>query len=775
MREIRKVAVIGAGAMGAAIAAHVANAGIPVRLYDLASPQEADRSAIAAAAIAKLLTTEPAPLMHSRNARLVTPANIEDDLELIADCDWIIEAVVERIDVKRALYERIERARRQGSIISSNTSTIRLAKLVEGLPGAFARDFLITHFFNPPRYLRLLEVVPGPATDPEALTAIERFADLSLGKTVVRCKDTPGFIANRIGIYWLQCAVGKAMEMGLGVEEADAVMSRPLGVPKTGVFGLLDVTGIDLMPHVVASMKEALGADDAFHQIHQEPAIIGKMLARGLIGRKGEGGFYRLRPGAAPRIKEAIDLATGEYREARQVRLKSLSEAHRRGLPALLEHPDKGGTYASWVMLRTLSYCAGLLPEISDTVVAVDEAMRLGYNWKRGPFELIDDIGPEWLIGALAKAGLPVPPLLAMARERGFYRNQAGRLQYLGIDGDWRDVVRPQGVLLLSDIKRRKRPLARNPSASLWDIDDGVLCLEFHSKMNALNPLSIAMVAKAIRLVPGRFRALVIHNDASEFSVGANLGLLLIAMKLRAWFVIRALVRQGQRVYQQLKYAPFPVVAAPAGLALGGGCEILLHSSAVQAHAETYAGLVETGVGVLPAWGGCKEMIVRRIASRQPPFGPMPPVSDVFRTIAMATVAKSAAEARELLFLRRDDGITMNRDRLLADAKAKALKLAQSYAAPERPRVAMPGKSAWAALTLALQGLRRRGKATAHDVVVGSELARVVSGGDADMIEPVDESALLSLECDAFLNLARHPASIARVGHMLKTGKPLRN
>ncbi len=775
MREIRKVAVIGAGAMGAAIAGHVANAGIPVRLYDLVSPQEADRSAIAVAAIAKLLTTEPAPLMHRRNAQLVTPANIEDDLGSIADCDWIIEAVVERIEVKRTLYQRIEQARRTGSIISSNTSTIRLAALLEGLPHGFARDFLITHFFNPPRYLRLLEVVAGPAADAEALAAVERFADFSLGKTVVRCKDTPGFIANRIGIYWLQCAVGKAIELGLSVEEADAVMSGPLGVPKTGIFGLLDVTGIDLMPQVVASMKAALGPDDAFHEICQEPAIITKMIAQGLIGRKGKGGFYRLRPGAAPRIKEAIDLATGEYREARQAHFKSLAEARRRGLRALLKYPDQGGTYASWVMLRTLSYCASLLPEISDTVVAVDDAMRLGYNWKRGPFELIDDLGPDWFASALTEAGLPVPPLLAMAKGRGFYRSQAGRLQYLTIDDDWRDVERPDGVLLLSDIKRRRRPLARNPSASLWDIDDGVLCLEFHSKMNALNPLSIAMVAKAIKLVPGRFRALVIHNDASEFSVGANIGLLLIAMKLRAWFLIRALVRQGQRVYQQLKYAPFPVVAAPAGLALGGGCEILLHSSAVQAHAETYTGLVETGVGVVPAWGGCKEMITRRIASRQPPFGPMPPVSEVFRTIATATVARSAAEARDLMFLRRDDGITMNRDRLLADAKAKALQLAENYSAPEKPRVSVPGKSAWAAVMLALQGLHRRGKATEHDVVVGRELARVVSGGDADMTEPLNESELLSLECEAFLALARHPASVARVRHMLKTGKPLRN
>ena len=426
-------------------------------------------------------------------------------------------------------------------------------------------------------------------------------------------------------------------------------------------------------------------------------------------------------------------------------------------------------------MLRTLSYCASLVPEVSDDIVSVDEAMRLGYNWKRGPFELIDDLGPDWLAGALADAGLPVPPLLALAKGRSFYRSEAGRLQYLGIDGAWRDVVRRPGVLLLSDIKRRQRPVARNPSASLWDIGDGVLCLEFHSKMNALNPFSLAMIDKALRLAPGRFRALVIHNDAANFSVGANIGLLLIAMKLRAWFLIRALVRHGQRAYQRLKYAPFPVVAAPAGLALGGGCEVLLHCSAVQAHAETYTGLVETGVGIVPAWGGCKELVMRRASSAEPPFGPMPPVTDTFRKIGMATVSKSAAEAKELLFLRASDGITMNLDRLLADAKAKALDLAENYTVPKEQVIRLPGETAVSAMRLALQGLRRTGKATPHDVVVGEALARVLSGGATDMTETLAEKDLLSLECRAFLALARQPASIARVGHMLKTGKPLRN
>jgi len=775
MNEIRKVAVFGAGVMGAGIAAQIANAGVPVMLFDVVAPDGADRSAIAAGAIKRLLATDPAPLMHERNAELITPANIEDDIAKIVDCDWIVEAIVERLDVKRALYEQIERARRPGSIVSSNTSTIRLETLVETLPESFARDFLITHFFNPPRYLRLLELVAGPRTSAEALAAIERFADRCLGKTPVRCKDRPGFIANRIGIYWLQCAVLRAMEAGLTVEEADAVLGRPMGVPKTGVFGLLDMVGLDLMPHVLSSMASSLPEDDPFHAVYHEPELIKRLIAEGYTGRKGKGGFYRLKPDAPEKIKEALDLSSGTYRTSRKATLESVAKARRGGLRALLEHPDKGGRYAWWVLSRTLSYAARLVPEIADDIVAVDEAMRLGYNWKYGPFELIDQLGTDWFAKRLRESGLPVPPLLAQAEGRRFYRTEAGRLQYLTVDGSYRDVVRPEGVLLLADIKRRKRPLARNRSASLWDIDDGVLCLEFHSKMNSLNPLTLAMIDKAIRLVPNGYRALVIYNEGSNFSVGANIGLLLVAMKLRAWFLVRALVRLGQKTYKRLKYAPFPVVGAPSGMALGGGCEILLHCDAVQAHAETYAGLVEAGVGVVPAWGGCKELLLRRIASKQPPFGPMPPVIKAFETIGMATVAKSAEQAKDLLFLRPGDGITMNRDRLLADAKAKALALAENYVPPEAPRISLPGKTAFAALSLAIDGFRKLGKATPHDAVIGRQLATVLSGGDTDMTETLSEDDLLSLECRAFLALARQPASIARVAHMLKTGKPLRN
>ena len=775
MSEISKVAVFGAGVMGAGIAGQVANAGVPVVLLDIAAKDGPDRGAIARGAIQKLLKTDPAPLMHRRNADLITPGNIDDDMKLIADCDWIVEAVIEKIDIKQNLYKKIEAARKPGSIVSSNTSTIPWRTLVADMPDRFRRDFLITHFFNPPRYLRLLEVASGADTRPDAVDLIRRFGDVKLGKGVVMAKDTPGFIANRIGIYWLQCGVVQAMDAGVTVEEADAVGGRPMGIPKTGIFGLLDMVGLDLMPHILGNMEKTLPKDDPFHEVYRDLDLTKKMIAGGYTGRKGKGGFYRLKPGSPDRVKESIDLSTGAYDASRKARLKSIEAAKKKGLKALLEHPDKGGRYAWQVLARTLSYAARLVPEIADDVVAVDEAMRLGYNWKFGPFELIDQIGGKWFAGRLRADNMPVPPLLEMAAGRPFYRTHAGQLQYLTLAGDYRDVSRADGVLLLADIKRRQKPLARNMSASLWDIGDGVVCLEFHSTMNALNPLTLAMIKKAIRLVRERFKALVIYNEAGNFSVGANIGLLLIAAKLHAFFVVRALVKKGQSVYKALKYAPFPVVGAPSGMALGGGCEVLLHCTAVQAHAETYAGLVEAGVGVIPGWGGCKEMLFRWFFDNKRPKGPMPPVIKAFETIGTAQVAKSAAEARDFLFLRDRDGITMNRDRLLADAKAKALELAKNYSPPEQTPISLPGPTAKALMDMAVKGFRLSGKATPHDVVVAGALARVLSGGNTDITETVSEDEVLTLERDAFVSLARTSATIDRIQHMLKTGKPLRN
>jgi 3-hydroxyacyl-CoA dehydrogenase len=622
--------------------------------------------------------------------------------------------------------------------------------------------------------MRLLETVAGPKTRADAIAAVEEFCDVRLGKGVVHCKDTPGFIANRIGGMWIQSALGAAMDLGLTVEEADAIMGRPFGFPKTGVFALLDLVGIDLMPHIAASMKRTLPADDLYITNLRDPELIRKMIADGLTGRKGKGGFYRLVRTATGRTKEAIDLKTGQYRATEEPQLESI-RAGKRDLGALLGGTDRGSEFARRVMALTLTYAAALVPEIADDIVAVDEAMRLGYAWKWGPFELIDRIGVDAFIAGLETAKLPVPPLLARAKGKSFYRVTDGVLEFLRVDGQYEKVARRPGVLLLADIKRKSKPVARNGSASLWDIGDGVYCLEFHTKMNALDGDIMDLLGKSLETVKKSGKALVIYNEGSNFSVGANIGLGLFAANLALWPMIEELETKGQNVYKAVKYAAVPVVAAPAGMALGGGCEILLHCAAVQAHAESYIGLVEVGVGLVPGWGGCKEMITRWTLNPKRPGGPIPALSQAFETIGLAKVSKSAAEARDMLVLRPADGITMNRDRLLADAKAKALALAKEYQPPKPQAISLPGPTGAAALGLALNDLRLAGKATEYDMVVAEKLATVLSGGDTDILDEITEDRLLKLEREAFLALIREPRTLARIETMLETGKPLRN
>ncbi|WP_428607850.1 3-hydroxyacyl-CoA dehydrogenase NAD-binding domain-containing protein [Sedimenticola sp.] len=773
--EIKKVAVIGAGVMGAGIAAHISNAGIPVVLLDIVPKGVDNRNAIAEGAVQKMLKVQPAPFMHKRNARLITTGNIEDHLELLAECDWIIEAVIERLDIKQDLYSKIDAVRRPGSIVSSNTSTIPLHDLVAGQSDVFAADFLITHFFNPPRYMRLLEITSGDKTRAEAVAAIRDFSDRALGKGVVDCKDKPGFIANRIGIFWIQVAILEAMALGLTVEEADAVMGRPLGIPKTGVFGLSDLVGIDLMPHLMESMERTLPKGDPFLEKSTIPELVSRMIADGYTGRKGKGGFYRINKSSGNKVKESIDLASGEYRPSQKAHLESLAQARTGGLKTLVSHPDRGGRYARRVLAQVLGYAASLVPEIADDILAVDEAMKLGYAWKYGPFELIDRLGTKAFGELLEREGVALPPLIQLAAEQSFYRVQDGQLQYLDTSGIYQDLQRPAGVLLLSDIKRRSEPLAKNGSAALWDIGDGVVCLEYTSKMNAMDPDILALMRESIAIVSKGYKALVLHNEGDNYSVGANLGLLLFAANLGTWDQIEEMVEGGQETYRALKYAPFPVVGAPSGMALGGGCESLLHCDAVQAHAETYIGLVEVGVGLIPGWGGCKEMLQRWISNKRRPGGPMPAVIKCFETISTATVAKSAAEAKDFLFFRPDDGITMNRDRLLADAKARALSMVDGYQPPKPIEIRLPGPTAKAAMEMAVNGVRLAGKATAHDVVVSMKLAEMLSGGDTDITEPMTEDDLLALEREVFMSLIRHPDTLDRMEHMLETGKPLRN
>jgi len=774
--SIKKACVIGAGVMGSGIAAQIANAGVPVLLLDIVPKDASDRSAIAKGAIDKLLKADPAPLMSKAAARLITPGNTEDDLGQLTDVDWIVEAIIERVDLKQDLYKRLEGKRKAGSILSSNTSTIPLAQLTAGLPDSIAKDFCITHFFNPPRYMRLLEVVGGPKTRPDAIKAVSEFGDVMLGKTIVHAKDTPGFVANRIGVYWMQAAVTGALDLGLTVEEADAVMGRPIGAPKTGIFGLLDLVGLDLMPHVDKSMAESLKPDDAYVKLRRDWPLLAKMIADGYTGRKGKGGFYRLNTAGGGRVKESVDLKTGAYAPSVTARLES-ADAAKGGLRVLVTHKDKGGQYAWVVLSKLLIYAASLVPEIADNVVEIDQAMKTGFNFKRGPFEMIDQLGAAWFADKLKEEKREVPKFLdAAAKAGGFYRLENGKPQYLGTDGAYHDVKRAEGVLLLSDIKLGSKPILKNGSASLGDIGDGVACLEFHSKMNSLDQDSLGMVKQALDHVGKKMKALVIHNEAENFSVGANVGLALFAANVALWPMIDDLIGQGQAVYKSLKFAAFPVVGAPSGMALGGGCEILLHCAAVQAHAETYMGLVEVGVGLVPGWGGCKEMLLRHQPGPKDPKGVMPPVGGAFEAISLAKVAKSAAEAKELKFLRAHDGITMNRDRLLADAKARALKmLADGYQPPKPAELRLPGPTGKTGLNLVVHGFALQGKALPHDVVVSDALAEVLSGGKTDMTEIVTEDHVTKLERAAFMKLVKTEGTLARMEHMLTTGKPLRN
>ena len=561
MAEIKKAAVIGAGVMGAGIAAHLTNAGIPVVLLDIVPKDATNRNAIAEGAIAKMLKTDPAPFMSKRNANMITPGNTEDDMKLLADCDWIVEAVIERLDIKQTLYNKIHEFRKKGSVVSSNTSTIPLKELEANMPADMVPDFMITHFFNPPRYMRLLEIVSSSQTRPDAVKMMREFCDVRLGKGVVMCKDTPGFIANRIGTYWLQVGLIEALNLGLTVEEADAVGGKPFGIPKTGFFGLMDLVGLDLMPHVSKSMHDLLPPTDPFQKIYGQPPVVTTMLANKWIGRKGVSGFYRPTKKGDEKIKESINLKTAEYGPSVKSQLESVNAGRKGGLKAVVEHPDKGGQYAWKLASQGLTYVASLVPEIADTIFDVDEAMKDGYGWGVGPFELIDQMGAKWFSEKLAASGIAAPAMLKLAAEKGsFYRVDNGKLQYLTTKGEYTDVVRAPGVLKLSDIKRAAKPVLKNPSAKAWDIGDGVLCFEFTSRANSLDPLIMAGYKEVLKLFKNdkKWKALVIHNEGPNFSVGANIGLVLFAANIAVWSELEGQIEEGQKTYQNLKLAPLP-------------------------------------------------------------------------------------------------------------------------------------------------------------------------------------------------------------------------
>ena len=775
---IDKVAVIGSGVMGAGIAAHCANAGCEVLLLDIVQEESQDRSSVARNAIKMMHKANPEMLMHKRNAKRITPGNIEDDLHLLKDYDWVVEVIIENLEIKRNLYSKLLDCIGPNTILSSNTSTIPRSELVSELPEDISSRFLITHFFNPPRYLPLLEVVTSPEVNDDVVSRFSNFADLRLGKRVTMCNDRPGFIGNRLGVYFVQRAIKATLEHGLSVEQADAMLGRPIGLPKTGVFALMDLIGIDLIPKVGQSLQSRLNQEDPFHKITGPGEdIIMSMIEEGYTGRKGKGGFYRLNRDDGKKVKEARDLSSGEYRKANRRAAFPSAKMGKRGLSALMDCDDDGARFVTDVLLDALAYAAFIVPDVSDDIYSIDGAMKVGYNWKKGPFEMMDSIGVPSMVKRLQETGREVPKFLSQAQEKGsFYSIEDGEIMRLSSSGEMVVVERPEETLNVADLKRRGKPLKRNGSASIWDMGDGVLLVEYHTKMNAMDPMNIEMLVNAVDIAESDgFKGIVIGNDASNFCAGANLGLALFAANLGAWKDLEDFITLGQETYQTLKYCDVPVVAASAGLCLGGGAEVLMHCDAVQAHAESYIGLVEVGVGVVPAWGGCKELLGRLVEYGLVTNGPMGAAMKAFETIGTAQVAKSAEQASSLGFLAPSDQITMNRDRLLADAKRKVLELHEDYTPPEPRTYALPGPTGMAALSLALNDLSLSGQATPHDVVVATKLAKILTGGNSDITETLEEDDILSMEKDTFANLLKNLDTLDRVQHMLETGKPLRN
>ncbi|MDP6318740.1 MAG: 3-hydroxyacyl-CoA dehydrogenase/enoyl-CoA hydratase family protein [Candidatus Thalassarchaeaceae archaeon] len=775
---IERVAVIGSGVMGAGIAAHCANAGCDVLLLDIVPDGASDRNTLAAGAIKKMFKSNPEMLMHKSYAKRITAGNIDDDLPLLKDYDWVVEVIIENLEIKQSLYQKLAEHIGSKTILSSNTSTLPRSALIEGMDSDLASRFLITHFFNPPRYLPLLEVVSGADVNESVVSQFSEFALVQLGKRVTHCNDTPGFIGNRLGVYFVQRSIKATLEHGLTVEQADAMLGRPIGLPKTAVFGLMDLVGIDLIPHVMSSMLTHLQSDDPFHQIAGAgDQIVRDMLADGYTGRKGKGGFYRLNREGGAKIKEARNLVTGEYATANRKAAFASAKMAKQGITRMLDHDDEGSAFVAEVLLDTLSYAAYLVPEVTDDIYAIDGAMKVGYNWKKGPFEMIDSIGAAGVVKRLQALGRSVPEFLQTGADKGsFYSIEDGEIHRLSPSGEMVQVSRPPETLTVADLKRRGKPIQRNASASIWDAGDEVLLVEYHSKMNAMDPLSMEILLTAVDMAEyGDWKGILIANDSNNFCAGANLGLALFGANLAAWKDVEDFIALGQEAYQALKYAEVPVVAASTGVCVGGGAEVLLHCDAVQAHSESYVGLVEVGVGIVPGWGGCKEMLARLSAFGIAPNGPMGAVMKAFEMIGTAQIAKSAEQARRMGFLRPDDRVSMNRDLLLADAKVRVLELADDYTPPEPHTYHLPGATGRAALDMAVSDLSRSGQATPHDVIVTGELANILTGGDTDMLDELSEDDILAMELAAISKLSRNVATLARMEHMVQTGKPLRN
>ena len=777
MRTIRRVAVLGAGTMGSRIAAHFANAGIPSLLLDIVIPNEKLRNAAALKGIEHAEKQKPGAFFIDSNKHLIQPGNFEDNLAELASCDWVIEAVTENLDIKRSLFARVDKVRKADSIVSTNTSGIPLALISDGFSPEFRSNFLGRHFFNPPRYLHLMEMIPGADTSEEVLTFVQEFADRRLGKGVVPCKDTPNFIANRIGSFFGGTIAKYTVEGDYTVEEVDALTGPLIGLPNSASFRLLDIVGLDVWAFVGTNLYNAVPTDP-WRERFLPTDFQKKMLENKWLGEKTGQGFYKRVGKGEDRVIHAIDWKTLEYHPAAKPKFPSAEAARNiedlpQRLRTLVASEDRAGTFL-WNVFRDLFlYSAAMVPEISDRIVEIDRAMRWGYANKLGPFELWDALGFTNVVNRIEKEGRELPENVRKMQKAGAtslyrYCSENERPKNLYFDfasADYHTIEERPGILVLGDEKRARGTVKQNPGASLIDLGDGVCCVEFHSKMNSIGDDTMAMLHAGLEELDKNFDAMVIANEGENFSVGANLMLMLLGAQEGEWDELNAAVNRFQQVNMALKYAPKPVVAAPFARTLGGGCEIVLHSARAQASAELYMGLVEVGVGLIPGGGGCKELIMRLHDPRR-----------VFELIGLAKVSTSAEEARKLGLLHRQDGISMNPERVIGDAKELALSLARNYAPPApNASIKLSGETGYALLKLGLWSMRQGNYISDYDMVVGEKLAKVLTGGNLTGEPVVSEQYVLDLEREAFLSLCGNPKTQERMQYMLKTGKPLRN
>jgi 3-hydroxyacyl-CoA dehydrogenase len=812
MKRINKVAILGAGTMGARIAAHFANASVPSYLLDIVPP-DADapaRSKIAAVGLDAVKKSKPAAFMDSSLARLITIGNFEDDLKKLAEVDWIIEAVVENPDIKRSLLRKVEAIRKPGTIVTTNTSGLPVGKIAEGFSDDFRRHWFGTHFFNPPRYMRLLELIPTPDADQAAMDAISHFCDVRLGKGVVIAKDTPNFIGNRIGTFSVLNVMRLMQEMDLTVEDVDALTGQAVGWPKSATFRTIDLVGLDILGHVVGNMTANVHDERSDLRL---PDFFTQMLQRKFLGDKTKGGFYKKVKSGAGKEDErmALDWKMLEYHPRQKPKFAALDMAKNvedtgARLRMLLgmegggaQKGDKVGQFL-WAALSDLwTYSANRVPEISNSIVEIDRAMRLGFNWELGPFELWDAAGVEAAVGRMKKEGKPVAAnvekLLASGQKSWYAddsKTASGRKYWDLATSNWQAVQVPAGVWSVTVAKKSNGVVKKNSGASLVDLGDGVGCIEFHSKMNSLGADIVSLILQTLK--PGgpgdNFDAFVITNDATNFSVGANLMLLLMSVQEEEWDDVDLAIRQFQGMTQAIKFSPKPVVAAAFGLCLGGGTEISLHAAARQPHAELYTGLVEVGVGLLPGGGGCKEMLLRAVDGASAARGGkgsgdalagsiemLEAMKRAFEAIATAKVATSAHEARALGFLSESDRISMNRERVLSDAKGRALEMVRAGYEPPVPRtdIPAPGENLLATLKMGVHLMRRGDFITDYEVKLGAKIAEVLCGGNVTPGMPMSEQYILDLEREGFKSLCGEKKTQERIQYTLKTGKTLRN